>query len=343
MHEPTLLLLLLSHANSLTHSLTHEHSTTHPHSAPCLVRLPHIVTTHHAMPCATHRHTLQSFTALALSPHTGPGVDVPPFCTAVELSRRLQIIAFGDSLTQQAAFPDGWYTLLFARYQRRADLFNRGYSGYTTRNALTTLKQHTQAGIWPQHVSDTASSRIKRLVIVWLGSNDSCTHFSSMPNMHVPLPAFKANMTQIIHTLLADRTAATTQHQPTQAAMARPPQRATALLLLTPLDQSHWLAYRHRKYRQQLGPLLPSAFPPMEYVEAVKALGAEYSVGVCDVSGDEVLGATNNEEWSVDGVHLNAEGNKRVFQAVVAAIERNWSELAVERLPLDAEAVSQLS
>lgn len=267
----------------------------------------------------TRSHTLRSFASLSHSPHAAPSVEVPLVSTSVQFARRLQIIAFGDSLTQQAAFPHGWYALLASKYRGRADLFNRGYSGYTTRNALTTLRLHIQAGIWPStpHLSSSsAESRIQRLVLVWLGSNDSCTHFTSMADMNVPLAAFTANMRNIVQTL-----------------RSTPPN--TALLLLTPLDQPHWLAYRQYKYH--LPARLPVPLPPMEYAEAVQSLGVECGVAVCDVSTGSVLRAGDNREWSVDGIHLNAEGNQRVFEAIVAAIEQHWPELSVDRLPLDGE------
>ena len=148
---------------------------------------------------------------------------------------------------------------------------------------------------------------------MWLGSNDSCTHFSSTPSLHVPLAAFTANMRHIVHAL-----------------QSRDP--ATALLLVTPLDQAHWLAYRRFKYGASAPLSLP--LPRMQYVEAVRSLGKECGVAVCDVSS-EVLRAEQNKDWSVDGVHLNALGNERVFAAVVAAVEHNWPELAAQKLPVD--------
>ena len=231
---------------------------------------------------------------------------------------------------------NGWYTLLSWRYQGRADLYNRGYAGYTTRNALTTLRQHLRAGIWPysaatasQSQSSTAVAGIERLVLLWLGTNDSCTHFTSLPNMHVPLAPFTANMRHIVHTLLS----ATAAHT-----LLPPASHTTKLLILTPLDQPHWQAYRRHKYSLPLSHPPAAALPAMPYVEAVKSVAAECDVAVCDVSTGGVLPADECGHWSVDGIHLNAEGNRRVYDAIVAAVERHWPELAVERLPLDGDA-----
>ena len=55
---------------------------------------------------------------------------------------RPSIILFGDSITEQGfglpsdAVHFGWASLLAADYARRADVFNRGFSGYTSRHAV---------------------------------------------------------------------------------------------------------------------------------------------------------------------------------------------------------------
>ncbi len=51
---------------------------------------------------------------------------------------RPAIILFGDSITQQG-FSSGWVSLLSNAYTRRADVFNRGFSGYNTRHAVDLL------------------------------------------------------------------------------------------------------------------------------------------------------------------------------------------------------------
>ena len=55
---------------------------------------------------------------------------------------RPSIVLFGDSITQQAFGVDGnigWASLLAADYTRRADVINRGYSGYNTKMAIDLL------------------------------------------------------------------------------------------------------------------------------------------------------------------------------------------------------------
>ena len=308
-------------------------------------------------------HSLKSLIKLSLHPHTASErVDVPPFRTTYALSPRLRIVAFGDSLTQQAAFPDGWYTLLSARYQRRADLFERGYSGYTSRNALTTLTHHMQAGIWPYSPSaspelasstatatataaDTSGSESSttlpspvytQLVTLCLGANDS-----AMPSvdgdvsLHVPLDTFTANVRRIIELLV-----------PEYAQLTAPPSRylssTTALILITPpqLDEPTWRNYLAKR----------DGTPPVrardnglvgQYAAAVKAIAADWHIPVVDMYTLTPPTAAGTWPYFVDGLHYNAEGNAAVFLALVDCVERNYPSLSVERLGLDAPPFDQ--
>lgn len=60
---------------------------------------------------------------------------------------RPQIWLLGDSLTQQAAAPEGWATALCSWYARKADVVNRGFSGYNSRwlrLALPKVRAHAR-------------------------------------------------------------------------------------------------------------------------------------------------------------------------------------------------------
>lgn len=45
---------------------------------------------------------------------------------------RPAFLLFGDSITQRGGAVGGWAARLAERYTRRADVVNRGYSGYNT-------------------------------------------------------------------------------------------------------------------------------------------------------------------------------------------------------------------
>ena len=281
-------------------------------------------------------HTLNSFNHLSLHPHPYPSIPHSPSPPSPP-PRRLQIVAFGASLTQQAAFPSGWFSLLCARYVGRADLFNRGYSGYTTRNAITLLRTHTQHHLWPlpppapspAPSTSAPGTAFTQLIILSLGSNDSCLRYSTPPFLHVPLPAFIRNLRAIIGLLV-----------PALGDLSSPPPPCyppspTALVLLTPLDDPHWLAYRRFKYHQPLpDPSLP--LPPTPYIDAVRALATTYHIPLCDLAAMcPPSDVCTSRTWTWDGCHLNAEGNARLFTELVRVIETAYPSLAASALPVD--------
>lgn len=76
-------------------------------------------------------------------------------------SKRPKILLLGDSLTQTSF--EGWGSGLAQRYQRRADVLNRGMSGYNTRWFLEYAKDN---GIWEE-------LGVVRLITIWFGANDA--------------------------------------------------------------------------------------------------------------------------------------------------------------------------
>ena len=292
-------------------------------------------------PTAPATSTIKDLIKLSLHPHpTQDRVDIPPFRTTYALSPRLRIVCFGDSLTQQAAFPDGWYALLSSRYQRRADLFERGYAGYTSRNLLTTLTHHLQAGVWPYVPSaspELASSAASpapvftQLVTLCVGANDA-----AMPSpdgsmsLHVPLAAYTANVRRIVELLL-----------PEYAQLSAPPTRylsaTTALVLITPpqLDELTW---RHHLAQRDNTPAVKARDNDTTalYAAAIRAIAEEWHIPCVDMYGLTPPGADGSWPWFADGLHYNAAGNARLFLQLVHCVERHYPSLSVERLGLDA-------
>lgn len=74
---------------------------------------------------------------------------------------RPAFVCFGDSITQRG-FAPGWTGMLADAYQRKADVINRGYSGYNTRWALQLLPRVFPAGAPPPE-----------LVTLFFGANDA--------------------------------------------------------------------------------------------------------------------------------------------------------------------------
>jgi lysophospholipase L1-like esterase len=91
-------------------------------------------------------------------------------------------VLFGSSTTQFSFQKGGWGQLLINHYHVKADILNRGFSGYNTRMILPL-------------VDSIFSSKIEnvQLVTVWLGSNDS-----SISAQGVPVEEFKQNLSKIV-------------------------------------------------------------------------------------------------------------------------------------------------
>ncbi|CCG82439.1 GDSL Lipase/Acylhydrolase family protein [Taphrina deformans PYCC 5710] len=92
-----------------------------------------------------------------------------------------QIVLFGDSITEQSFDPEfsGYGSALANAYTRRLDVKNRGFSGYTTVQALDLLPR-----IFPHRDDDV------KVVVLFFGANDA-----TLPGtiQHVPLDDYLKN------------------------------------------------------------------------------------------------------------------------------------------------------
>ena len=101
---------------------------------------------------------------------------------------RASVVLFGDSLTQRGWGEGGWCSSVADLFQRRADVYNRGYGGYNSRWARYLVPHlFNLAGEIPS---------IKHfLVVVWFGANDAA-HPSE--NSYVPLEEYAENVRAIL-------------------------------------------------------------------------------------------------------------------------------------------------
>lgn len=105
---------------------------------------------------------------------------------------RRAIILFGDSITQQGwgAVERGWVSRIADAYQRRADVFNRGFSGYNSRQGKQML---------PHLFSSPAPHSAQRpclFTTVFFGANDAAAPHCS-PCQHVPADEYEDNIAAI--------------------------------------------------------------------------------------------------------------------------------------------------
>ena len=106
--------------------------------------------------------------------------------------RRGVIAVFGDSITEQGSNSSGWVAALASAYARRADVVNRGFSGYTTRQFRAML---------PDVLATLpAANAAEDVVAVTLafGANDAAAPGDWQ---HVPPAEFGANLTAILRAL----------------------------------------------------------------------------------------------------------------------------------------------
>lgn len=115
---------------------------------------------------------------------------------------RPSIILFGDSITQQGfsgsttTTSPGWVSLLSNAYARRADVLNRGYSGYNTRHALDILP--TVFGS-DDHGGKAGGDVL--MVTVFFGANDASLPGDREHCQHVPIDEYESNLRRIVSSI----------------------------------------------------------------------------------------------------------------------------------------------
>ncbi|CEO98005.1 hypothetical protein PBRA_006119 [Plasmodiophora brassicae] len=229
--------------------------------------------------------------------------DAPGFA-----SGRAQIVLVGDSITQQGTRPGGIHCLLADRYRRKADVINRGYSGYNSRHMKVLIERHKAAGSW-------AFAHHPTLFTLWLGANDAV--LPSEPQ-HVPVDEYRGNLVDLVD-LIADR---------------RRTGRGDFLVLLTPppIDNAAYDADCIRKGYSAGTRSLDGVRP---YVDACLEVGRLCNVPVIDVF-QAMLAAPNWTAFLSDGLHLSPAGYEFVYGLLCDVISGAVPQLDAERLPLDA-------
>jgi lysophospholipase L1-like esterase len=206
------------------------------------------------------------------------------------------ILLFGDSITQQGWGVDGeagWVAMLADAYVRRAEVLNRGYSGYTTRHALQILPSMLPL---PESVL---------FCTVHLGANDAALPESLQ---HVPTEEYATNLQKMITSIRS--------HEGSTC----------PIILLTPppIDAERW--------RQVFDDPKPNRTneSSRDYGNVVKEVAAAQSCLVLDVF--TLLGGNGNcEDYTKnlrDGLHLSGSGNVLLFEGLSRLIHEEFPELA---------------
>ncbi|XP_031550858.1 isoamyl acetate-hydrolyzing esterase 1 homolog [Actinia tenebrosa] len=215
---------------------------------------------------------------------------------AVEM-RFPKLVLFGDSITQSSFSNGGWGAVLADYFQRKCDVLNRGFSGYTSaymnKLVLPSLLQH-----------DLTPKESLAAVVILLGSNDAC--LEGKDERSLTIDEYVSNMNSIIskfvnHGLSVDRIVVMT-----------PP----------PINEEMWAKECVIKGRE----MNLSSSRTRSFAKACADLCAKLGVEVIDLNGD----MPKEENWSryvSDGLHLSGEGNQFVAYKLIPVLEAKLGHL----------------
>eukprot|EP00586_Coscinodiscus_wailesii_P013468 CAMPEP_0172511498 /NCGR_PEP_ID=MMETSP1066-20121228/236956_1 /TAXON_ID=671091 /ORGANISM="Coscinodiscus wailesii, Strain CCMP2513" /LENGTH=313 /DNA_ID=CAMNT_0013290901 /DNA_START=60 /DNA_END=1001 /DNA_ORIENTATION=+ len=232
--------------------------------------------------------------------------------------KRAKILLLGDSLTQLSfdARNDGFGAALAHVYQRRADVFNRGFAGYNTDWFLQILD--TPAGSEDVFGSGAArngggNSDNVVLVTIFFGANDASDEVLN-PRHHVPIDRYKSNLKKIV-------TLSKTKCPDARILIIAPP----------PVHHEGRLSYQKRRYGDKAtGKLERNMEISGQYARGAEEVAQEVGVPCLNLwdkmqSSDENWGS----KYFYDGLHFSKEGNALVGQLLLETISQHFPELKV--------------
>jgi lysophospholipase L1-like esterase len=230
---------------------------------------------------------------------------------------RAKILLFGDSITQQSfgASSCGWGTCVADRYQRRADVLNRGFSGYNTDWFL--MLASTDAGR-----SDLFDHKNVMLVTIFFGANDASDPVLN-GRQHVPLGRYESNIGDIISL--------------TRSKLGED----VGIILISPppVCQEGRLRFQKEAYGVDAsGKLERSLELSGTYTQGAARVAKEMGVPFLDLwtrmqftqAGEE---RDNWRDFLSDGLHFSALGNEFVGAAVLDVIDECFPHLSVKPAP----------
>ena len=206
-----------------------------------------------------------------------------------------KVFLFGDSLTQYSFSPSegGWGATVADHFQRRADVINRGFSGYNTEWAKLILPQIL------------VSKEQADVVVIFFGANDSSLAEAN-PKQHVPLAKFKSNIGEMCAYL-------------NSIGMG-----SSSLILVTPpaLCESKWAVTCQERGEDMTD---RSGVNTQKYAQAVLEVGKEMNIITADLFG-ELVKRDNLEEDLLDGLHFSTGANKVLSEIIIPLLEEKLQE-----------------
>mmetsp|Transcript_17330 Transcript_17330/g.15628 ORF Transcript_17330/g.15628 Transcript_17330/m.15628 type:complete len:267 (+) Transcript_17330:3-803(+) len=216
------------------------------------------------------------------------------------------IIAFGDSLTQRGS--SGWLGQLSNWYTRKADIINRGYSGYNS--------------LWGIKIYDQVITPFKpNFLIIFFGANDAV--IEGVPQ-YVPLLDYKLNLIHLIEK--SKRLYPNIQ-----------------ILLITPPPIYEYDLQQANKLKGKTIVNDRTNERTLSYVSSCKEVGAKYSIPIVDAWNGLGGNHDSRAQYFEDGLHFNIKGNDKLFELVTNVISSEIPSWAPDNMPIDQATWQQMS
>lgn len=214
-----------------------------------------------------------------------------------------------------SAIDCGWCACIADRYQRRADVLNRGFSGYNTDWFLRYAS--TDEG-----KADLFQHNGVKLVTIFFGANDaSCENLNR--RQHVSLGDYTSNIKQIVSL------ARSNFGNDVKIVLMSPP----------PVCHDGRLRFQKERYKEKAtGSLERTLALSGTYAKTLKGVANELNLPFLDLWTTMQFTPSGEEKpWKhylSDGLHLSAKGNKFVGEALLQSIEQSLPELSVQPCPV---------
>uniref|UniRef100_A0A7S4IHU9 SGNH hydrolase-type esterase domain-containing protein n=1 Tax=Vannella robusta TaxID=1487602 RepID=A0A7S4IHU9_9EUKA len=246
---------------------------------------------------------------------------------------RPQIVLLGDSITERGFVfsMNGWALQLASWYGVKADIVNRGHSGYNTRIAMELLEERREG--W-YHSMD--SERPADLVVIFWGANDAALN----GKQGIPVTEYKQRLrTQIHNVRCAGKAFSKSQ--------TGSPKDYTQVIIITPppVDDNSWLSAMKEKYAATNTNATPEDLASITldrnndttklYAEAAKEVGVLDQCPVIDLYNDMQNASKNYCSFLSDGLHLSSEGNDFLYKSLRSTIKKSFPELQPKNITKD--------
>jgi isoamyl acetate esterase len=206
-----------------------------------------------------------------------------------------KLILIGDSNTQFGYGEASWVSIISDRLQRKCDVINRGFSGYSTKHLRNML---------PEIMNEFNKENVAG-VIIGLGTNDS----SKAPQQNVPVDKYGENMNWIIEYL-------------TNFGIDS---QNIVLIIPPPIDDQKWIQTK-KSFGDQSFHFHSLV---MSYVDLCIKIAIEKSLSFVNLH--EKMSQPFGK-YLHDGLHLSHEGGSLLADSLWEIVSK-WSHLKEEKYP----------